>query len=86
MNKQKIYRVDDVRDGIFQLRREGSQKGEWAGFRDLHEHYSIKEGSFTILFAAPAMGKSQFSIEVMMNMAEYKGWKWVVATLSLIHI
>ena len=80
MNKQKIYRVDDVRDGIFQLRREGSQKGEWAGFRDLHEHYSIKEGSFTILFAAPAMGKSQFSIEVMMNMAEYKGWKWIVAT------
>ena len=80
MEKKKIFTVEDVVDGIMQLRREGSQKGEWVGFYDLDKHYSMKEGSFTILFAAPAMGKSQFSIELMMNMAEYKGWKWIVAT------
>lgn len=80
MGKKIVYKLDDAKDGMFKLREGGDQRGHYLGFDNLDKNYTMKEGSFTILVAAPAMGKTQFSIEIMMNMAEYEGWKWVIAS------
>lgn len=75
-----LYRLDDVRDEIYTLREEGAKRGAWVGFKSLYEYYSCKKGSYTIIFAAAHQGKSQFSFEIAMNLAQYSGWKFAIAS------
>ena len=73
-----IYKVEDVRDSLTTLRKEGVKKGAWTGFDSLFDKYSVKKGSTTYIYAGAHQGKSQFGFELMMNLAEYSGWKWAV--------
>jgi len=77
---QYTYRLSDVRDEIFTLREEGSKRGAFAGFNSLHDYYSVKSNSYTIIFAAAHQGKSQFAYEVAMNLAEFEGYKIAVCS------
>lgn len=80
MSSKYIYKLDDVQDEIFSLRRDGAKRGAWVGFDSLYEYYSCKKGSYTIIFAGAHQGKSQFSFEIAMNLAEYSGWKFAIAS------
>tara|TARA_R100000951_G_scaffold82867_1_gene70554 strand:+ start:2202 stop:3131 length:930 start_codon:yes stop_codon:yes gene_type:complete len=73
-----IYKVEDVRDSLTTLRKEGVKKGAWTGFDSLFDKYSVKKGSTTYIYAGAHQGKSQFGFELMMNLAEYSGWRWAV--------
>lgn len=73
-----IYKVEDVRDSLSTLRNEGVKKGAWVGFDSLFDKYSVKKGSTTYIYAGAHQGKSQFGFELMMNLAEYSGWKWAL--------
>lgn len=73
-----IYTADELRDSLTTLRQEGVKKGAWTGFSSLFDKYSVKRGSTTYIYAGAHQGKSQFGFEVMMNLAEYSGWKWAV--------
>ncbi len=73
-----IYKVEDVKDSLNTLRTEGVKKGAWTGFSSLFDKYSMKKGSTTYIYAGAHQGKSQFGFEVMVNLAEYSGWKWAV--------
>jgi len=75
-----IYKLEDIEDELVELRDEGSKRGAWAGFSSLHDYYSVKPSSYTIIFAGAHQGKSQFSFEVAMNLAEYSGWKFAVCS------
>ena len=75
-----LYRLQDVRDELFELREEGSKRGEFLGFKSLHEYYSVKPSSYSIIFAGAHQGKSQFSFEIAMNLAEFSGWKFAVCS------
>src|SRR6056297_810673 len=79
-SKRVVYRLQDIKSSVKKIRTQGDQRGHYLGFDGLDKYYTMLEGSFSILVAAPTMGKTQFSIEVMMNMAEYEGWKWVIAS------
>lgn len=74
------YTLSDVEDKLFELRNNGFKKGSWTGFNSLYKHYSCKKGSYSIIYAAPHMGKSQFTFEIAMNLAEFSGKK--VAVMS----
>lgn len=76
--RNMIYKVEDVRDSLTTLRKEGVKKGAWTGFDSLFDKYSVKKGSTTYIYAGAHQGKSQFGFELMMNLAEYSGWKWAV--------
>jgi len=78
--KQFIYRAEDVRDSLNTLRSEGVKKGAWTGFDSLFDKYSMKKGSTTYIYAGAHQGKSQFGFELMVNLAQYSGWKWAVYT------
>lgn len=73
-----IYTADELRDSLTTLRQEGVKKGAWTGFSSLFDKYSVKRGSTTYIYAGAHQGKSQFGFEIMMNLAEYSGWKWAV--------
>ena len=78
--KQFIYKAEDVRDSLNTLRSEGVKKGAWTGFDSLFDKYSMKKGSTTYIYAGAHQGKSQFGFELMVNLAQYSGWKWAVYT------
>jgi hypothetical protein len=40
----------------------------------------MKKGSTTYIYAGAHQGKSQFGFELMVNLAQYSGWKWAVYT------
>ena len=69
----KIYALRDVRSSVLQIKEEGLQKGEYNGLPTLDEHYSVLQGSFTIVYSGPHQGKSQFVWEIAMNQAEFHG-------------
>jgi hypothetical protein len=73
-----IYDGQSLRESIFNLRNEGVKKGEWTGFESLFDKYSIKKGSTTYIYAGAHAGKSQFTFELIMNLAQYSGWKWAI--------
>jgi len=73
-----IYTADELRDSLGTLRREGIKKGAWTGFSSLFDKYSVKEGSTTYIYAGAHQGKSQFGFELMMNLAEFSGWRWAI--------
>lgn len=76
--RDMIYTADELRDSLGTLRREGIKKGAWTGFSSLFDKYSVKEGSTTYIYAGAHQGKSQFGFELMMNLAEFSGWKWAI--------
>ena len=78
--KQFIYKAEDVRDSLNTLRSEGVKKGAWTGFDSLFDKYSMKKGSTTYIYAGAHQGKSQFGFDLMVNLAQYSGWKWAVYT------
>jgi hypothetical protein len=73
-----IYTANELRDSLTTLRHEGIKKGAWTGFNTLFDKYSVKRGSTTYLYAGAHQGKSQFGFELMMNLAQYSGWRWAI--------
>ena len=73
-----IFKAEDLRDSLTNLREEGVKKGAWVGFDSLFDKYSVKKGSTTYVYAGAHQGKSQFGFELMMNLSEYSDWKWAV--------
>jgi hypothetical protein len=73
-----IYTANELRDSLTTLRNEGIKKGAWTGFNSLFDKYSVKRGSTTYIYAGAHQGKSQFGFELMMNLAQYSGWKWAI--------
>jgi hypothetical protein len=73
-----IYRAEELKDSLTQLRENGVSKGAWTGFDSLFDKYSVKKGSTTYIYAGAHQGKSQFGFELMMNLSEYSGWNWAV--------
>lgn len=73
-----IYTANELRGSLTTLRNNGIKKGAWTGFGSLFDKYSVKRGSTTYIYAGAHQGKSQFGFELMMNLAEYDGWKWAI--------
>lgn len=73
-----VYTADELKGSLTSLRNNGIKKGAWTGFSSLFDKYSVKKGSTTYIYAGAHQGKSQFAFEIMMNLAEFEGWKWAV--------
>lgn len=78
MSRKLVYTANELKGNLTSLRKEGIKKGAWTGFDSLFDKYSMKKGSTTYIYAGAHQGKSQFGFELMMNLAEYSGWKWAV--------
>jgi replicative DNA helicase len=73
-----IKKFKDIADNLELMRNTGNPMGELSGFSDLDEIYSIKQGSFTFILAAPHHGKSEFAFELAFNQAHKYGKKSLI--------
>lgn len=53
-----------------QYRKTKITRGQTTGFRELDKLWSVKQGTFTIVFSEPTHGKSEFIFEACLNQAE----------------
>lgn len=60
------------------MRESGHPRGENTGFECLDKLYSIKQGTYTFILAAPHHGKSEFAFELAFNQAEKYGKKSLI--------
>lgn len=60
------------------MRNNGNPIGDRTGFYDLDLIYTIKQGSFTFILAAPHHGKSEFAFELAFNQAYKYGKKCLI--------
>lgn len=65
-----IKSIKDRLPQLEKLRENGIVRGEDTGFRCLDEFYSVKQGTYTIIYSEPTHGKSEFSFEICFNQAE----------------
>lgn len=70
----KIY-LDDCFNEVLNLRGLKEERGLYVGFPILHNYYSIVHGSCTDITGSPTSGKSQFLLEILINMAQFYGTK-----------
>jgi len=75
---ENIFTVDDVIEDISHKIEHGLEPGTWTGFNNLYEHYTMQPGSMTFVIAGAGVGKSSLLYELMLNTAEYSGWKWAL--------
>ena len=61
-----------VKNDLNKLRINGLQRGSYIGFDNLSKMWSVKEGSTTYILASPFSGKSTFSFEILLNLAEFE--------------
>lgn len=79
--KDIVHPLDDsIRKNLLDLRKNGLKKGKWAGWQNLYDHYTVKEGGTTYFVAPPAVGKTAITYELTMNLAEYEGSKVAIFT------
>lgn len=74
----KIYKVEELKSELTNIRNNGVKRGAYTGLESLYKKYSMKLGSTTYIYAAPHQGKTNFAFEMMVNTAEYNGWRWVL--------
>lgn len=70
--------LEDIQKGLDRIRDEGHPKGQLTGFSCFDEHYSIKQGAFTIILAEPHHGKSEFGFEICLNQNRKYGKKSLI--------
>ena len=78
--KRTVFTADDVKESIFKIRNGGVKRGAYTGLPSLYKKYSMKLGSTTYIYASPHQGKSQFAFELLVNTAEFNGWRWAMFT------
>ena len=79
--KSIVHSLDaETKERLLDMRNNGLKKGMWAGWNELYEHYTVKEGGTTYIVAPPAIGKSAIIYEFTMNLAEYEDCKICIFT------
>lgn len=58
---------------VEKLRKNGIVRGNKTGFRCFDNLYSVKSGSYTIIYSEPTHGKSEITFEICINQAEKFG-------------
>ena len=65
---------------IEKLRNIGIIRGEETGFKCLDALYSVKQGTYTIIYSEPTHGKSEFSFEICLNQAHEFGKRSLICS------
>lgn len=80
MKTKHVYRAFDLNNQVEELYKKGITRGVYLGFDTLHEYYSVKKGVTTYLYGSPFSGKSEFWLEVLLNLSEFYGYRHVIYT------
>lgn len=71
-----IFEAYDVYDRIDALYDFGLPRGARTGWPTFDEHYSVKEGQWTLVTGIPGHGKSNFLDAMLVNLAQKENWRF----------
>jgi twinkle protein len=71
-----IFEAMDVADKIDALYEFGMPPGAPTGWATLNEHYTVKEGQWTLVTGIPGHGKSNFLDALLVNLAQQSNWRF----------
>ena len=80
MKNKFYYQLEEVTQDLNKLREKGLTRGFEVGFPFDKVGISIKKGCTTYIAGAPASGKSEFWLEILVNLSCLYGWKHIVFT------
>lgn len=75
-----IKSILDRRDDLIRFKKEKITRGELTGFRSLDALYTIKQGTFTIVYAEPQHGKSELIFELAHNQVDRYGKRCLICS------
>ncbi len=75
-----IRSIMDMLPKMETMRKNGLIRGEKTGFFCLDQLYSVKQGTYTIIYSEPTHGKSEFSFEICVNQAESIGKRCLICS------
>lgn len=73
-------KLEDITSDLNKLRSEGIQRGKSIGFTWDSLPITFKEGSTTYIGAAPHVGKTEFTFDILINLSCLHGWKHCIYT------
>jgi len=76
VNIEDFVTVDNVRDDMLKLFRDGLDKGETTYFEELDEHYRMKRGELTLFHGITNHGKSTFVMQLCLLKSINDGYRW----------
>jgi len=75
-----IKKLTDFENEILAFHKQGIQKGDYCGFDTLDEYYTRKAGSMTFILASPHSGKTEFNLELLLNLSLLYNQKHILFT------
>lgn len=70
----------DMLPQMERLRTSGIIRGEDTGFKCLNDLYSVKQGTYTLIYSEPTHGKSEFTFEICLNQATEFGKRSLICS------
>lgn len=73
-----VFTVESESDKVYQLYRNGFERGHSTGWDSLDPHYTVRPGEFTVVVGTPGSGKSNFIDALLVNLATLHGWSFAL--------
>lgn len=77
-----LYDAAHFYDQLDEIYEKGMGRGASTGYMNVDEYYTIVEGQLTVVTGHPSSGKSEFIDQIMVNLAEEKGWKFAICSFE----
>jgi twinkle protein len=77
-----LYDASHFYDELDEIYEKGMGKGASTGYSNVDEYYTIVEGQLTVVTGHPSSGKSEFIDQIMVNLAEKKGWNFAICSFE----
>lgn len=77
-----LYDASHFYEQLDEIYENGMGKGESTGYDNVDELYTVVAGQLTVVTGHPSSGKSEFIDQIMINMAQEKGWKFAICSFE----
>lgn len=77
-NGFELLTMANTHEDLMKYRENGAIRGNYLGFPQLHQHYSMSLPGCTDFTGFPASGKSEFLLELLLTTSEFYEWKHLI--------
>jgi twinkle protein len=77
-----LYDAEHFYEEVDEIFEKGMGKGESTGYANVDELYTVVDGQLTVVTGHPSSGKSEFIDQILVNLAESKGWKFALCSFE----
>jgi len=76
----KVIKPNEIMDSVLNYYERGVYPPHSTGYFTLDEYYKPRLGNTTIITGYPSMGKTEFTLQLLVNTTSLHGWKHLVFT------